>query len=107
MRREPKTRNAGLSPRALALSFRQGYDPELLIVECAFCGLPVLWERGCSTRILAGAGIDPLELDSHCLLLTEGCPRCSPEKGGQFSVRVFRVAPGPGRFFGLRPAGVA
>ena len=53
----------------------RGYDPELMIVECARCGKPVPWESGRSTAVLAGVGIDPLELDAHCLLLTDGCPR--------------------------------
>ena len=43
----------------------RGYDPELMIVECAHCGRPVLWEPGRSTEVLAGVGIDPLELDAQ------------------------------------------
>jgi len=33
------------------------FDPELLYVECAKCGQPVLWSPGDTTRILAWAGI--------------------------------------------------
>jgi len=82
----------------------RGYDPELMIVECARCGRPVLWEPGRSTEVLAGVGIDPLELDAHCLLLTDGCPHCRPRQKGGFGVQVFRLTPeriGP---FGVKPA---
>lgn len=72
-----------------------GFDPEMLFVECARCGSPILWEKGRSTEILQGAGIDPLELDPHCLLVTDGCPRCSKE--GVYHVQIFRVEPGYGR----------
>ena len=104
MRHTPE-RTLKLSAETSFISSPQGYDPELLIVECARCGLPVLWERGRSTAILAGAGIDPLELDVHCLLLTDGCPQCSPGVGG-FTVQVFRVVPAHGGF-GLKPVGSA
>ncbi len=67
----------------------QGYDPEMLFVECAKCGNPIIWEKGRSTEILQGAGIDPLELDAQCLLVTDGCPRCS--KGKLYHVQVYRV----------------
>lgn len=75
-----------------------GYDPEMLFVECSRCGNPIVWERGRTTEILAGAGIDPLELDSHCLLVTDGCPQCT--RGGAYHVQIFRVAPGMGAGFG-------
>ena len=67
-----------------------GYDPELLYVECARCGSPVMWEQGKSTHILNLAGIDPLELDSSCMLVTDGCPMCSGKD--QYSVQIFRVS---------------
>ena len=73
----------------------QGYDPEMLFVECARCGNPIVWERGRTTEILEGAGIDPLELDSHCLLVTDGCPTCS--RSGAYHVQIYRVAPGLGQ----------
>ncbi len=78
-----------------------------MIVECARCGQPVLWERGRATEMLAGVGIDPLELDAHCLFLTDGCARCSPEKRGKFNVQVFRVVPGQGQIFGVKSGGTA
>ena len=68
----------------------QGYDPELLYVECARCGSPVMWEQGKATSILKLAGIDPLELDSSCLLVTDGCPMCSGKD--QYTVQIFRVS---------------
>ena len=68
----------------------RGYDPELLYVECARCGSPVMWEQGKATHIMKLAGIDPLELDSSCLLVTDGCPMCSGKD--QFTVQIFRVS---------------
>lgn len=56
-----------------------GYDPELLLVECSECGRPVLWGEGKTTDELARAGISREALGSHCLLMTDGCPRCHPE----------------------------
>jgi hypothetical protein len=70
-----------------------GYDPELLYVECGRCGAPVIWGEGRATRLLGQAGIDPLELDSSCLLVTDGCPVCSSR--GQYTVQIFRVGTGP------------
>lgn len=70
----------------------QAFDPEMLYVECARCGAPVIWEQGRATRILRAAGIDPLELDASCLLVTDSCPMCSKKKG--FMVQIFRVSAG-------------
>jgi len=97
------------NPRILAsrASMAQGYDPELMIVECAHCGRPVLWEPGRSTEVLAGVGIDPLELDAHCLLLTNGCPRCRPRQKEGFNVQVFRLTSEQGWVFGFKSAGNA
>lgn len=93
---------------------RPGYDPELLYVECGRCGAPVLWEPGRATRLLEEAGIDPLELDAACLLVTNACPMCgapdaprareddaAPDADGErgYVVRVFRVG-GEGEGFG-------
>ncbi len=68
----------------------KGYDPELLYVECSRCGSPVMWEKGKATNILGVAGIDPLELDSSCLLVTDACPLCGDK--GQYTVQIFRVS---------------
>ncbi|MBQ9406904.1 MAG: hypothetical protein IJU37_09265 [Desulfovibrio sp.] len=70
-----------------------GYDPELLYVECARCGSPVMWEQGRASRLLKQAGIDPLELDASCQLMTDGCPRCSQRK--QYSVQIVRLSSTP------------
>lgn len=67
-----------------------GYDPELLYVECGRCGSPVIWEEGRAGRLLLEAGIDPLELDSSCILLTDGCPACGSAR--EYSVRIFRLS---------------
>ena len=70
------------APGPLAL---KGYDPELLYVECGRCGSPVMWEQGRASRILEQAGIDPLELDASCLLVTDGCPMCGSKGQYRFS----------------------
>lgn len=67
-----------------------GYDPEMLYVECGRCGAPVLWEEGKATELLRQAGIDPVELDSACLLVTDGCPACGTSN--EYGVRIFRIA---------------
>lgn len=87
------------------LLMRPGFDPEMLFVECARCGSPIIWEKGRSTQILEGAGIDPLELDSGCLLVTDGCPRCS--RGGMYHVQIFRMESGHGRLTKDRSVGNA
>lgn len=77
----------------------KGYDPELLYVECGRCGAPVLWEPGRATRLLDHAGVDPLELDSSCMLVTDACPACG--QPDEYSVRIFRVSSRPAH--GLPP----
>ena len=69
-------------------------DPEMLFVECARCGSPVLWEPGRATQLLNEAGIDPLELDSSCLLVTDACPLCSHQRK-QYTVQIFRICTKP------------
>ncbi len=85
------------APATLTVSGKipQGYDPELLFVECGRCGAPVLWEKGQATQVLASAGVDPLELDASCLLISDGCPACSAEK--QYRVQIYRVETTDGR----------
>lgn len=82
-----------------------GYDPEMLFVECSRCGNPIVWEKGRSTQILEGACIDPLELDAHCLLVTDGCPKCSPSN--VYHVQIFRMERGHGRLSKERGIGHA
>jgi len=67
-----------------------GFDPELLYVECAKCGQPVLWSPGDTTKILAWAGIDAATLDEKCMIVSEGCPACEPGKHS-FSTQVVRL----------------
>lgn len=55
------------------------FDPELLYVECSRCGQPVIWENGEATEFVAWAGFTAWSLDSMCLILTDGCPACTPE----------------------------
>ncbi|MBQ7618207.1 MAG: hypothetical protein IJS50_04970 [Desulfovibrio sp.] len=69
----------------------KSFDPELLYVECGHCGAPVIWERGRASLLLKEAGIDPLELDASCLLVTDACPMCS-SKRKQYTVQIFRVS---------------
>jgi hypothetical protein len=70
------------------------FDPELLYVECAKCGQPVLWSPGDTTRILAWAGIDVGSLDEKCMIVSEGCPACQPGKQS-FSTQVVRLRKTP------------
>ena len=70
------------------------FDPELLYVECAKCGQPVLWSPGDTTRILAWAGIDATTLDEKCMIVSEGCPTCEPGKSS-FSTQVVRLRKAP------------
>ncbi len=67
-----------------------GFDPELLFVECSKCGNPIMWEKGRSTEILLTAGVDPLEIDAHCLLVSDGCPRCS--RDNVYHVQIYCVS---------------
>ncbi len=55
------------------------YDPELLYVECGFCGRPVVWDTGEATEFVAWLGVNAWAVDSSCLILTHGCANCAPE----------------------------
>ena len=68
------------------------YDPELLYVECQSCGKPVLWEQGKTTELLLAAGVDVSKLDERCMILSEGCPSCSPSSGDGYTLAVVRIA---------------
>lgn len=72
---------------------KSGYDPELLYVECGRCGAPVLWEPGRATSLLEHAGVDPMELDSSCMLMTDACPACGG--ASEYTVRIFRISDRP------------
>ncbi len=67
-----------------------GFDPELLYVECGRCGSPVIWDEGRATALLRGAGIDPMELDASCIMITDACPACGA--GPEYSVRIYRIS---------------
>lgn len=69
-----------------------GYDPELLYVECHKCGRPVLWDTGKTTRLLKAAGVDLHTIDERCMILSDGCPVCSPRAKHGFPLTVVRVA---------------
>ncbi|GFM32586.1 hypothetical protein LN040_14210 [Desulfovibrio subterraneus] len=55
-----------------------GFDPDLMYVECKHCSRPVLWNKGRTSEILQDVDIVRVELDSSCMILTHGCPRCTP-----------------------------
>lgn len=84
------TRKKKMNDAEIIAKLSSGYDPEMLYVECGHCGAPVLWDDGRATRLLREAGIDPLELDSSCILVTEGCPACGESR--EYGVRICRVA---------------
>jgi hypothetical protein len=68
------------------------YDPELLYVECQNCGKPVLWEEGKTTDLLIAAGVDLSNLDDRCMIISEGCPVCTPGVEDGYSLAVVRIA---------------
>jgi hypothetical protein len=78
-----------------SLSVPPRFDPELLYVQCAACGSPVLWEPGSTSRLLRRAGVSPVHLDEGCLLLAEACPSCAP---GTALHRLHVVRPGAPAF---------
>ncbi|MDR0816599.1 MAG: hypothetical protein LBN28_04330 [Desulfovibrio sp.] len=82
--------NAAKVKHGCEMPVPRGYDPEMLYVECGNCGAPIMWGEGRATLILAQAGIDPLELDASCLLVTDACPLCTNRR--QYSVQIFRVS---------------
>lgn len=73
---------------------KKRFDPEMLYVECARCGLPVLWSPGDTTNILVWAGIDTGNLDEKCMIVSDGCPACMPGQGS-FSTQVVRLRKTP------------
>lgn len=68
------------------------YDPEMLYVECQICGKPVLWENGKTTELLVAAGVDVTRLDERCMIVSEGCPACSPGTAEGYTLAVVRLA---------------
>lgn len=88
-------RQTRLKPRRLKPEelMPKGFDPELLYVECGRCGAPVLWEPGRATKLLEQAGVDPLELDPYCMLMTDACPACG--QADEYGVRICRLSDRP------------
>jgi len=68
------------------------YDPELLYVECQMCGKPVLWEPGKTTELLFAAGVDVSRLDERCMIVSAGCPACTPHSNEGYTLAVVRLA---------------
>ncbi|MCL1939693.1 MAG: hypothetical protein FWG04_03420 [Desulfovibrionaceae bacterium] len=68
------------------------YDPELLYVECQMCGKPVLWEPGKTTELLLAAGVDVSRLDERCMIVSAGCPVCTPHINEGYTLAVVRLA---------------
>ncbi len=81
----------GADAGALALGRKSAYDPELLYVECRFCGKPVLWEQGKTRLLITASGLDSDSLDEHCLILSDGCTACRPGNG-HFQLHMVRLA---------------
>ncbi len=82
-----------VSTSSIPNPLQKGFDPEMLYVECSQCGAPVYWEPGKSTALVREAGIDPLELDPACMLVTSACPLCG--NGSSFGVKVVRISDTP------------
>ncbi|MCL1889973.1 MAG: hypothetical protein FWF99_05665 [Desulfovibrionaceae bacterium] len=70
------------------------YDPELLYVECKLCGRPIIWAPGRTTNLLLQSDINPLSLDEHCLILSDGCRECMPDADG-FHMSIVRLSQMP------------
>jgi hypothetical protein len=47
---------------------------------------------GKTTELLLSAGVDVSKLDERCLILSEGCPSCSPGNHSGFTLAVVRIA---------------
>lgn len=56
---------------------KKNFDPEMLYVECSICGRPLIWEKGVTSFIVQYSGIGK-RLSSDWLMLSSGCPSCSP-----------------------------
>ena len=72
------------------LTMTRHFDPELLYVECTKCGLPVLWKHGLTAKLLKMANIDPSTLDERCVIMSDGCPGCTPGET-TFTTQVIRL----------------
>lgn len=70
----------------------RAYDTDLLYVECRFCGKPLLWEAGKTRLLVRASGIDETCLDAECMIISDGCPNCSPG-ASLFHMHVVRLTP--------------
>lgn len=84
-------KNDSAGPRKASFS-SDGYDPELLYVECQLCGKPVIWEPGKTTELLLTAGVDVSKLDERCMIVSSGCPACTPLAVEGYTLVVIRLA---------------
>jgi|GEM_PF-6742822 len=60
-------------------SSTHNFDPEMIYVECARCGRPLIWEKGTTTFIIQSSGVGR-HLSPDWLILSRGCPTCSPDQ---------------------------
>lgn len=72
------------------------FDPDLMYVECGRCGLPVIWEAGKSAEVVEWSGIRLDDLDAGCMIVSDGCPTCTPSEHS-FATHVVRLELGDGR----------
>ena len=80
----PRTVNVPVLPQP------EAFDPDMLYVECGRCGAPIVWEKGRTRRLLAAVGIDPLELDASCVLVSDSCPLCGGK--GHYTIQIYRIS---------------
>ncbi len=52
-----------------------------------------MWEGKRTAKLLKAAGIDPLELDASCLLMTDACPLCGGKSS--YTVQIYRIGRSP------------
>lgn len=73
----------------------QGFDPEMLYVECSRCGRPLIWEKGTTTFLLKHAGLDKSP-GPDWMMMSKGCPSCSPGQN-EFVLTLARPGKTPDR----------
>lgn len=78
-----------LSAQEITRALYKEFDLETLYVECARCGAPVILSPGKITQLVHDSGLDEYELDSSCIMLSDGCPQCTNEK--THAVRICRL----------------
>jgi hypothetical protein len=69
------------------------FDPDLMYCECGSCGQPVMLEPGQTAEVLQWAGLNPASLDLGYMIVSEGCPLCSPEED-YYMTRIVRLDDG-------------